>query len=310
VNAFKQHGSDPYDSEAAEQFVDQYDQSVTQLESLIVSIEKGVANDLDATESITRDALGNALQDFDLFVRLGINPPPGDHTNRHSLHVAMLAASVGARMGWDEKTLLELGMGCLLHDIGMSQVSNRTFRTEQWLNDGEFAEIAAHPLLTFNLLADNLERVPLTSRLVAYQIHERCNGTGYPRGRKGKQIHEVAKVAAVADVYGALVSPRPHRPALMPYHAVLHLIQGVTSGAFDRRAVRALLKTVSLFPIGSCLELQDGRKARVLRSNAAEFGKPIVEAWWPSELDASPKIIDLARAPDLAVKRVLPNLMA
>jgi len=308
LSALKQHGAHPYDMECAAQFVDQYDQSVSQLESLVASIEQGDATDLKVTESITRDALGKAMKDFDLFVRLGINPPPADYTNRHSLHVAMLAASIGANRGWDEKTLLELGMGCLLHDIGMSQVTSQTHRTGLKLNDREYAEIAEHPLHTFDLLADHLENVSLTSHMVAYQIHERCNGTGYPRGSHGAQIHEVAKVAAVADVYVALVSPRPHRPALMPYHAILHLIHGVNDGAFDGNAVRALLRTVSLFPIGSYLELQDGRKARVLRSNPAEFCKPIVETWLPSELDANSTIIDLSTAPQVAIKCPLPNL--
>jgi hypothetical protein len=310
LSAVKRHGARPYDMERAAQFVEECDQSLSQLESLIVSLEKGETCDLEVPESITRDGLVKAMEDLDLFVRLGINPPAGGYPDRNSFHVAMLAASVGANMGWDEKTLVELGVGCLLHDIGMLRVPNQLYHVNRSLDDGEFAGIARHPLHTLDLLVDNMGSVPLTSRMVAYQIHERCNGTGYPRRRHSALIHEIAKVAAVADVYVALVSSRPHRSAMMPYHAVMHLIYGAKNGVFDSDAVRALLKTVSLFPIGSFLSLQDGRKARVIRANPADYGRPIIETWLPNELDASPTIIDLAATPEVAVKGPLPSLAA
>jgi HD-GYP domain-containing protein (c-di-GMP phosphodiesterase class II) len=254
--------------------------------------------------------LVKAIEDLDLFVCLGINPPSGDYPDRHSLHVAMLAASVGVNMGWDVATLLELGVGCLLHDIGMLRVPHRIYRDDRIVDDGEFGEIARHPIHTFDLLVNDLGSVPRTSQMVAYQIHERCDGSGYPRRRKGALIHEVAKVAAVADVYVALVSSRPHRPALMPYYAVSHLVYGVKNGAFDAVAVRGFLKTVSLFPIGSYLELRDGRKGRVIRANPVEFGKPVIEVWLPSELDASPTILDLSATTEVMIKGPLPRLAA
>ena len=144
--------------------------------------------------------------------------------------------------------------------------------------------------------------------MVAYQIHERCNGHGYPRRRQGDQIHELAKIAAVADVYVALVSPRPHRPALMPHHALRHILYGVKSGVFDRRAVRALVKTISLFPIGSYLQLQDGRVGRVLRSNPHAPARPVIEMWADDRWQAPPTIVDLAVTPDAVVERPLPSL--
>ena len=200
--------------------------------------------------------------------------------------------------------------GCLLHDIGMLRVPDQMYDTGRVLNDGEFDEIVKHPLHTFELLAGEFERVPLASRMVAYQMHERCDGSGYPRNRRAETIHEAAKVAAVADVYVALVSSRPHRPALMPYHAVEHLLLGVKHGYFESRAVRALLKSVSLFPIGSYLALADGRLARVLRANGEQFARPIIEAWRPGELDGPPEIVDLAKASSVAIKGPLPRLSA
>ena len=308
VKSVKRHGAKPYDALAEARFIDEYDESQLQMESLVKSLEQGKLMDLDAPAALTRDALAQATEDLDLFVRLGINPPKHDYAGKQSFHVAMLATSIGAHMGWDEKTLVELGIGCLLHDIGMARVPAGSYKNSRVLDVSEFGEIARHPLHTFDLLGGHCLSVPLVSRMVAYQIHERCNGSGYPRQRSGDSIHQAAKVAAVADVYVALVSARPHRPALMPYYAVEHLLYGVKSGEFDGAAVRALLKTVSLFPIGSYLALKDGRVARVIRANPEHFGRPVIEAWQPDQLNRAPKVIDLAQEPQLAIEGPLPRL--
>ena len=115
--------------------------------------------------------------------------------------------------------------------------------------------------------------------MVAYQMHERANGSGYPRGRTIEQTHPLARIAAVADSFTALVSARPHRAGMLPYFAVEKLVRDTAKGLFDPQAVRGLLQAVSLFPIGSYVELNDGYVGRVIRSNAFDYTKPIVEAW-------------------------------
>jgi hypothetical protein len=132
-------------------------------------------------------------------------------------------------------------------------------------------------------------------------MHERCNGSGYPRGRTAKQIHELAKVAAVADVFLALCSTRPHRPALMPYYALERMLHGVKDGLFDAVVVRALLKTVSLFPVGSFVRISDGRIGKVLRSNGEDYARPVVAAWKPGADPNESIVVDLSQEPDLRV---------
>ena len=137
-------------------------------------------------------------------------------------------------------------------------------------------------------------------------MHERMNGSGYPRQRRGEQIHPLARIAAVADVYVALVSPRAYRPAMLPYSAMEHLVRGSRSGLFDRAVVRAFLETVSMFPIGSYVELSDGRTGRVVRANPDKYTAPVVQVETDNESDV-PDIIDLSQEQDLSIVRPLPN---
>lgn len=302
-DSVKNHGVNPYDTLIQKQFSAEYDQATTQVEDLIGSLEALAGLDVRSTEKLTRESLAQAAQDMDLFVKLGINPPTKDYSGKHNYHVAMLACSMATSMGWDHQTISDIGFGCLLHDIGMSQVPKELVESDRFLSAGEFADIARHPIYTFNLLERSIESVPVVSRMVAYQIHERCDGSGYPRNRRGASIHEAARLAAVADVYVALVSPRPHRPAMMPHFAVKHLLFGVRDGKFDSEAVRALLRTISAFPIGSHLELKDGRVGRVIRARADHYARPLIEAWNSERLEDPPQVIDLSQEPQLEVRR-------
>jgi HD-GYP domain-containing protein (c-di-GMP phosphodiesterase class II) len=136
-------------------------------------------------------------------------------------------------------------------------------------------EITKHPIIAFEAVQDSIH-VSGRAKVVAYQIHERCNGRGYPRRREGNQIHYLAKVAGIADAFVGLVSPRPHRPAVLPYRAIEKIVHGTKAGLYEPSAVRALLHTTSLFPIGSYVELTDGRVGRVIRSTGATYDRPIV----------------------------------
>jgi HD-GYP domain-containing protein (c-di-GMP phosphodiesterase class II) len=107
----------------------------------------------------------------------------------------------------------------------------------------------------------------------------------------------------VADVFVALVSPRPHRPALMPYYATENVLH--QRGLFDAHVVRALLHTVSLFPLGSYVALNDGRAARVIRANEAQYDRPVVEALSSETGAAAPTVVDLSQRTDLRITKPL-----
>ena len=131
------------------------------------------------------------------------------------------------------------------------------YEADHVLTVSEFCEIARHPMISTDRLARNMKDVSRGVQMIVYQMHERCDGSGYPRGSVASGIHPLAKIAAVADAYVALISPRPHRPALLPYYAIKKMLEDVADRLFDSTAVRALLYTISLFPLGSFVELNN-----------------------------------------------------
>jgi HD-GYP domain-containing protein (c-di-GMP phosphodiesterase class II) len=145
--------------------------------------------------------------------------------------------------------------------------------------------------------------LPTEVRLVGYQVHERFDKSGYPRNRAGLSIHPYARIVAIADAYTAMTCPRPYRPALMPFEAARQILDECSAKKFDSIYVRAFLDCLSLFPIGSYVELDDGHRARVIRANPGRHTEPLVEIkdneWSPAT------IVDLSKQTHLKIIRPL-----
>jgi HD-GYP domain-containing protein (c-di-GMP phosphodiesterase class II) len=293
-----------YDHDFTNFLAERREHHVDRIAALNDACIRGESSALSGIAAIIGETLDSAIEDIDAFTCLGANPYSVPYPARHSLHAAMLASSVGAKLGLDEDSLRELGIGCMIHDIGMLAIDRMTVGARKVLDAGEFVEIAKHPFVTFDILEANLDAVPTAARMVAYQMHERADGSGYPRGRTLEQTHPLARLAGAVDAYTALVAPRPHRPGMLPYYAMEKMVKDAGHGIYDPQVVRGLLRTIGLFPLGSFVELTDGSVGRVIRANE-NYTRPVIERWQAGQLNAPPTIIDLMFEPELSVRRPL-----
>ncbi len=289
-----------YDQNQKNEFELSYQDLLRQVENVFVAVESGTSDDAVSVAESTSQALANIAQDLDMFVSLGLEPEHEYSLCRHSLQTTILAMSVGTVSGLTQAELVDLGIGCLVHDVGMTRISPQLLYARRPLTQMEFLEITKHPTVTLDMV-QSVPSVSSGARMVAYQMHERCDGSGYPRQRAARQIHPLAKIAAVADAYLALVSDRPYRSGRLPHEAMETLLRETRRGLYDPQAVRALLETVSLLPIGSFVKLSDGRTARVLRSNRNDYTRPLVEAWDNKQLGCTPELVDLAKEAEVTI---------
>ncbi len=215
-------------------------------------------------------------KDCDLLLTIvAMQQSKDDYLFDHGVNVAMIAMTMAAQLGCTPEEVLQVGIGGFLHDIGMLRVPPEIRSAERLLTAEEFKEVKRHPIYTLDHL-EWIRRLPTSAKFIGYQAHEREDGSGYPRGRSGKAIHPFAKIVAVADIYAAMTSDRPHRPAFDSHHAIAAIISATRKKRLDPVAVRAFLDTMSAFPIGSLVELNNQLKARVVRPNPTEHLRPIV----------------------------------
>jgi len=142
-------------------------------------------------------------------------------TYRHSDRTCVIAMSIAAHLGCDEKVLGDVRRAAMLHDVGKLAISSRILDKPARLTDAEFSEVRRHPLFTQEIL----KRTPGFARLapLAGAHHERLDGGGYPHGLKGAELTVPMRVLAVADVYEALTSVRPYRPAMSSNEALVEM---------------------------------------------------------------------------------------
>lgn len=174
----------------------------------------------------------------------------------------------------NEKNLEILGLGAILHDVGKMLVPLEILRKPGQLTEKEFEQIRKHADYGFHLIK-NVHTVSLLVANCAYQHHERLDGSGYPRGIKGDEIHYFGKIIAVADVFDAVTSNRVYRNAMLPHQGLEVLYAGV-GRKFDNTIIEAFRRAVAIYPNGLSVELNDGRKGVVSAQNEGIGDCPMI----------------------------------
>jgi len=278
-------------------------------DSTLEDIAKGwVHNDQVGTAALnTVSGLATALgEDPSLLALMAQGKRTDGYLFPHAVNVSMLSMQIGAALDYDRKQVTEIGMASLLQDLGMSLVPDELRRAPRTLDAIEMLDVQKHTYRSAYLLG-HFRGLPVIPTFVAMQCHERNDGTGYPRRRQRGLIHRFARIVAVADVYDSLISTRPWRDALHPYDAIEKLLRWSHSGRYDADAVRGLLHSLSLYPIGTFVRLSNGEVARVVHAGGAAFTRPTVAV--VSEANSTrlmePAYIDLAKRTDLSVVEVV-----
>ena len=183
----------------------------------------------------------------------GIVDAKSPWTYRHSDRACVIVMSLASELGCDLDTVGELRRAALLHDIGKLAISNRILDKPGRLTEAEFAKVREHPVVTARIL----ERVPGFQPLaaVAAAHHERLDGGGYPRRLRAPELTPQMRMLAVADVYEALTSQRPYRPAMSSLEA-LAVMRADVPERLDGEAFAALERLLSDRDAGSALRAE------------------------------------------------------
>ena len=142
-----------------------------------------------------------------------------NYTYAHSVKVATMLCLFGHTMGLSEREQLALACGGLLHDTGKMMIPNAVLNKPGRLEPDEWNMMRAHVPVTLEFLQAGID-IPRGAVVIAAQHHERLDGSGYPLGLKGSELNELARMAAIVDVFSALTDHRVYRPAMTPEAAL------------------------------------------------------------------------------------------
>jgi PAS domain S-box-containing protein/putative nucleotidyltransferase with HDIG domain len=162
-------------------------------------------------------------------------------TEGHTQRVTNLTLALAEAMGVSEKEKVQIRRGALLHDIGKMGIPDRILLKPDVLTGEEWEIMRQHPVYAYKLLYPIPHLRPALD--IPYCHHERWDGSGYPRGLKEEAIPLAARIFAVADVWDALRSDRPYRPA-WDRDTALSYIKSLSGVHFDPKVIEAFLKLI------------------------------------------------------------------
>lgn len=228
-----------------------------------------------------------------------------DYLYAHSVNCCILGIQLATGFFTDLRRLKDLGVGLLLHDVGMVDIPHEVANKAGKLSPSEREKMAQHTQIGFESLRRK-DEISLLSAHIAYQHHERSDGTGYPRKLPGDQVHPYAKICTVVDAYDALVSDRPWRKRFTPDRA-LNLLLLESGKAFDPLVIQKFKENVAIYPVGTMVRLSTQETAVVKSVQKGLSHRPVVRVIKdPKGRDLpSPHEIDLMQERTILIEKVL-----
>ncbi|MBT4484248.1 MAG: HD domain-containing protein [Candidatus Latescibacteria bacterium] len=231
---------------------------------------------------IREEEISSLIKDIILFVEnhvdllLGMIRLKGvaEYAFSHVINTMILSISVAHSFKLDYADIKRFGIAALITDLGMANFPSSMIQRSSGLSKKEIEEVKKHPVYS----RDFLKKIGVNDSLiemVVMQHHERFDGSGYPEGLKGNEIHSLSKLLSIVDVYVAMTTPRPHRSGLPPHTAISDILKKSMT-QFDLRIAKVFIKHIGVFPVGSLVELASGHVALVAGQNKSDQTRPLV----------------------------------
>lgn len=200
----------------------------------IVQVQKNAENRMYAMKALDRHAL--KTEAISTIIETLHKNSPGD--KQHSICVSELCAGIAKEMGLSDIEVRRAKEAGFLHDIGKIILDETLLSKDEMLEDNDCSEMKQHPIVGYRILNAFEDTLDLAESVLAH--HERWNGTGYPKGLKGKEIPMLARIIAVAESYDAMTN-RPRKNSMTSEEAIEELKQqaGVK---FDPDVVDAFIR--------------------------------------------------------------------
>ncbi|WP_246079215.1 HD-GYP domain-containing protein [Paenibacillus piri] len=218
-----------------------------------------------------------------------------DYTFRHNIGVGVIATLIGRWLELKESELSQLTIAATLHDVGKLKIPLELLNKPEKLTAEEFELMKKHTWFGYEMI-QNTVGTNLREALVAYQHHERQDGSGYPLGIKGDQISFFSRIVAVADVFHAMTSQRAYKNAA-PFYETLKQMHDNAFGVLDPQIIRLFMDKMMQSIIGNDVLLTDGSKGTIVMVNPHDPLHPLVS------LDSG--FLDLSKQSSCHIERIL-----
>lgn len=198
-----------------------------------------------------------------------------EYNYRHSLNVGLISGIIGKLIGLAVDQITVLGQMGILHDIGKLKVRDEILHKPGRLSIVEFEEMKRHTYHGYEMLRKMPGTVDIICEGALYH-HERMDGSGYPKKRKGNEIPFLVQILSVADTYDAICSDRVYQRKASPYFAVRELMKEAYDGRLNATITIPFIRYIMEAYVGQQAVLEDGRTAEIIFLHPEEPDRPLL----------------------------------
>lgn len=198
-----------------------------------------------------------------------------EYTYNHSVNVALYSLFISRWLGYSEEEIKNVIRAGLLHDVGKLKIPRSILNKKGKLTAEEYELIKTHTSIGYELSA-GITNLDEEIRKAILCHHEREDGSGYPKGLKGRELNDYSKIVAVADVYDALTSERAYKKKATPFQAI-ETFRNCSFGRYDFRVLSAFLKNIVYYYLDSTVKLNNGYVGNIVYIPPSNITKPVVK---------------------------------
>ena len=272
------------------------------LKKVLSEVFEGKAIEVAPFEALADNMIESALLDADALKCVSALRTKDAYLLEHSINVAFLLVTFGKYLKLDKEILRQMAVGGILHDIGKIKVDNKVLHKPGKLTPQEFEHMKLHQVFAIEIMAETKGLSDL-SKDICLMHHEKLDGNGYPRGLKGDEIPLHGRMSCIVDIFDALTATRCYKEAMSPA-AAFKILLSLTPFHLVEKLVYEVIRCVGVYPVGSLVELSDGRIGIVWEAKDRDALHPILKCFYSIKLKRYTNVtmVDLLKS-DLHIER-------
>jgi len=269
------------------------------IKEIINQIKGGQYADVRKLKRLAQKAVHLVMEDESILLGLTTIKNYDEYTFNHSVNVSIYSLAIGKRLGFSRKTLGELGITAMLHDVGKSKIPKEVLNKPGALDGEEWGMMKKHPLTGVEMILNLKQLGEINPGIVigVFDHHLKNDLSGYPKLFQKKQVSLFGRIIQVADAYDAMTTPRIYKKNPLTPEQALAMMLKEKMVQFDPILLKVFIGLVGVFPIGSLVLLNTRELGVVYRPNS--------DPRWGDR----PQVILLARDKKGLPKKEAANLM-
>ncbi len=266
---------EPYSSERTERFAEQLNEASSLVQEIGIHAVTVSPASLSALCNVPLQIAEMLAEDSDQSLSSVDSRGSIAELSERCVQMSMLAMSTAIELELTDGDVVIAGTAGLLHDVGLFELPEQFRDPSQRLTADELNAYHTHPGRTLERLK-SFREVTEEALLLMLQVHELPDGSGFPRGLQRQGFQLLTHVLSTAEIYLALVNPGVDRPGIVPHDALGLMLCQCRKGLLDPIVMRAFINQMSMYSIGTQVELDNGQQATVVRREGNAFDRPVV----------------------------------